>query len=79
MEPNLECRPCPVPPAAADPLAEVTRQRDEAVAALRAAEGFLFNAKIDLETGCPKRVAIGTIEGGIKRVRRALVIAGGQP
>ena len=41
-------------------------------AALEAAAGYLMNAKIDLETGAPKRTAIATIEGGIKVVREAL-------
>lgn len=38
----------------------------------KAACGYLLNAKIDLETGAPKRTAISTIEGGLKTVRAAL-------
>lgn len=37
-----------------------------------AACGYMLNAKIDLETGAPKRTAITTIEGGLKTVRAAL-------
>ena len=40
--------------------------------ALSAASGYLINAKIDLETGAPKRTAITTIEGGLRMVRAAL-------
>lgn len=40
--------------------------------ALSASRGYLLNAKIDLETGAPKRTAINTIEGGLKMVREAL-------
>lgn len=40
-------------------------------AALASAIGHLMNAKIDLETGCPKRTAIATIEGGIRLARVA--------
>jgi hypothetical protein len=42
------------------------------LAALKAASGYLLNAKIDLETGAPKRTAIATIEGGLKLVREAI-------
>jgi hypothetical protein len=42
------------------------------LAALKAASGYLLNAKIDLETGCPKATAIRTIEGGLKLVREAI-------
>lgn len=47
--------------------AENTRLRE----ALGAASGYLLNAKIDLETGAPKRTAIMTIEGGLKTIRLA--------
>jgi hypothetical protein len=40
--------------------------------ALSAANGYLLNAKIDLETGARKSTAITTIEGGLRRVRAAL-------
>jgi len=57
--------------ARSDPLrlaAELRRARE----ALGKATGFLLNAKIDLETGAPKRTAIATIEGGLKMIRAAL-------
>jgi hypothetical protein len=47
----------------------------ELLAALKSAEGYLLNAKIDLETGAPKRTAITTIEGGLKLVRAAIAKA----
>lgn len=40
--------------------------------ALSASGGYLMNAKIDLETGAPKRTAIRTIDGGIRLVNEAL-------
>lgn len=40
--------------------------------ALSSAAGYLLNAKIDLETGAPKRTAINTIEGGLCLVEAAL-------
>lgn len=40
--------------------------------ALGASEGYLLNAKIDLESGAPKRTAIASIEGGLRVVRAAL-------
>jgi hypothetical protein len=51
--------------AAAD---EIARLRAE----LSAAIGYMTNAKIDLDTGAPKRTALATIDGGIKRARAAL-------
>jgi hypothetical protein len=48
--------------------AEIERLRGE----LSAATGYMLNAKIDLETGAPKRTAITTIEGGLRRARAAL-------
>jgi hypothetical protein len=39
--------------------------------ALGAAEGYLLNAKIDLETGATKKTAIATIEGGLRMIRAA--------
>lgn len=48
--------------------AEIERLRAE----LSAATGYMLNAKIDLETGAPKRTAITTIEGGLRRARAAL-------
>ena len=40
--------------------------------ALKAAKGYLLNARIDLETGCPKKTAIQTIDGGIKMIDEVL-------
>lgn len=52
------------------------------LATLRAACGYLLNAKIDLETGAPKKTALRTIEGGVALVQAALAqfetINGGQ-
>jgi len=42
------------------------------VAELRAAIGYMRNAKIDLETGETKATAIRTIEGGLARAEAAL-------
>ena len=42
------------------------------LAEMKAAAGYLRNAKIDLETGCPKATAIRTIEGGLKRLEAAI-------
>lgn len=44
---------------------------------LESAAGYLMNAKIDLDTGAPKRTAVRTIEGGLKMVNEA--IASAQP
>ena len=49
--------------------AEIERLRGE----LSAATGYMLNAKIDLETGAPKRTAITTIEGGLRRARAAVL------
>lgn len=43
--------------------------------ALKCAEGYLLNAKIDLETGATKRTALNTIEGGLRMVRDAITAA----
>ena len=45
---------------------------DGALATLKALKGYLLNAKIDLETGAPKRTAIQTIEGGIRLADEAI-------
>lgn len=45
---------------------------DTLVQALEAANGYLLNARIDLQTGCTKATAIRTIDGGLKLVREAL-------
>jgi hypothetical protein len=47
------------------------------LAEMRAAAGYLRNAKIDLETGCPKATAIRTIEGGLMRLEAAISKATG--
>ena len=39
---------------------------------LRAALGYMMNARIDLETGCAKATAIRTLSGGIARVEAFL-------
>jgi DNA repair exonuclease SbcCD ATPase subunit len=44
--------------------------------ALQAATAYLHNAKIDIETGAPKRTAIQTIEGGLGVIRAALETTG---
>ena len=51
---------------------------DDLVRALQAAQGYLMNAKIDLETGCTKQTAIRTISGGIDMVIAALAKAKGE-
>lgn len=45
--------------------------------ALKGALGYLRNARIDLETGAPKRTAINTLGGGIAMVDTALAQTGG--
>lgn len=57
---------------AADRIEALAAENAALREALSAANGYLLNAKIDLETGAPKRTAITTIEGGIRRVRAAL-------
>jgi hypothetical protein len=47
-------------------------ENKELRAALSAAIGFMLNAAIDLETGAPKKTALGTINGGIAKAREAL-------
>lgn len=46
--------------------------RDELIRELSAALGYLINARIDLESGCPKATAIRTLTGGIDRFRAVL-------
>lgn len=48
--------------------AEIVRLRTE----LSAACGYMRNARIDLETGTPKRTAIQTLDSGLKRAEAAL-------
>lgn len=40
--------------------------------ALGKCTGYLLNAKIDIETGAPRRTALATIEGGLNMARSAL-------
>lgn len=61
----------------ADPNARLIAAAPELLSALESASGYLLNAKIDLETGAPKRTAICTIEGGLKVVRAAIAKATG--
>lgn len=48
---------------------------DDLVTALKAASGYLMNARIDLETDTKRATAIRTIDGGLKIVRKALAKA----
>lgn len=43
--------------------------------ALEAASGYMENARIDLETGAPKRTAVATLAGGLAAVKVALAQA----
>lgn len=45
---------------------------DELAEALHKAKGYLLNAKIDLETGAPKRTALATINGGLEMIDAVL-------
>jgi len=56
---------------------ETLAEYADILAALKAACGYLMNAKIDLETGAPKRTAIRTIDGGLALVRAAITKANG--
>lgn len=58
--------------------ARAEEQAPDLLKALRAASGYLQNARIDLETGAPKRTAIRTIEGGLKIVNEAIAKAEGR-
>lgn len=49
------------------------------LAEMKAAAGYLRNAKIDLETGATKATAIRTIDGGLKRLEAAIARASSQP
>lgn len=42
------------------------------LAEMKAAAGYLRNARIDLETGATKATAIRTIEGGLRRLEAAI-------
>lgn len=58
--------------AAGEANAAVIIAAPKLLAALKAAAGYLMNARIDLETGAPKRTAITTINGGLKLVEDAI-------
>lgn len=51
---------------------------NDALATIKALKGYLLNAKIDLESGAPKRTAIQTIEGGIRLADEAIAKAEGR-
>ena len=53
-------------------------QTVDLLAALNAARGYLLNAKIDLETGAPKKTALNTIEGGLRMIDAAFDKATGR-
>ena len=55
--------------ATAPYLQEIARLR----AAISAAQGYMINAVIDMQTGTKKMTTIATLEGGIKRTREALL------
>lgn len=58
--------------ALADEIDERDRVIEMLTREINAALGYMLNAKIDLETGAPKRTALMTLSGGIKRVRAAI-------
>lgn len=62
----------------AEPVPAKDGPLSKRLAALKASLGYLLNAKIDLETGAPKKTAIQTLDGGIARVRAALTNIDGQ-
>lgn len=51
-------------------------ENERLVKALKAACGYLMNAKIDLSTNCTKAMAIRTIEDGIKLAQGSLASVG---
>ena len=57
---------------AADRLEALSSEVERLNAELSAAVGYMTNAAIDLETGAPKRTALQTLNGGLKRARQAL-------
>lgn len=60
-------------------ILELRKENGHLRKTLSAAAGYLMNAKIDLETGAPKRTAVRTIEGGLKLVNEALAPAPPSP
>jgi hypothetical protein len=59
-------------------MPQVSDSKVELLAALKAACGYLMNARIDLMTGAPKKTAMMTIDGGLSVVRAALAKAEGR-
>lgn len=57
---------------AADRLEALSAEVERLRAELSAAVGYMTNAAIDLEIGAPKRTALQTLNGGLKRTRQAL-------
>jgi uncharacterized protein YhaN len=56
-----------------DGAISVLRAQNEAYRSeISAAIGYMLNAMIDLQTGTKKATTIGTLEGGINRMRTAL-------
>lgn len=63
---------CPDQFAEAEANARLIVAAPDLIDALKAAIGYLTNARIDLETGAPKATAIATINGGLDVVRAAI-------
>ena len=59
-------------------LDDMRADRDAVLSALNAASGYMSNAAIDLETGAPKKTALGTIYGGLRLIRAAIAKAEGR-
>jgi hypothetical protein len=57
--------------------AHLASQRDAALKALKAAKGYMLNAKIDLETGTKKATTLTTLEGGLRMVEAAIAETAG--
>lgn len=56
-----------------DTVVSITKEEyDALITALKGARSYLLNAKIDLQSGAPKRTALMTIEGGYRLVSEAL-------
>lgn len=63
--------------ANAELVVRAVNSHQDLLNALKAATGYLLNAKIDLSTGCTKATAIKTIEGGLKVIEAAVAKAEG--
>lgn len=57
---------------AADTITRLQGEVERLEADLNAALGHMMNAKIDLDTGAPKRTAAATLSSGIRRATAAL-------